>query len=135
MITPVDKTDMSPVFVKIDFERREFRSPAPDRTYIHDKFSGNGSGGGGGEGGDSGDLVFSIRVNASGTLSNKDLFINHLDHGEYGRLWSTTANSPRFEIRFDSWLLHLIDCNLEISLSFCFVICKILSTSWSCSWV
>ena len=48
-------------------EEREVQSPALDRTYIHDKFSGNGSGGGGGAGGDSGDLVFCIRVNASGT--------------------------------------------------------------------
>lgn len=29
MITPVDKTDMSPVFVKIDFERGENFGPQP----------------------------------------------------------------------------------------------------------
>ena len=39
---------MSPLFMRVVFERQE-RSSAPDTAYIHDKFSGNGSGGGGGE--------------------------------------------------------------------------------------
>lgn len=66
MITPVDKTDMSPVFVKIIFERGESSVSSPGRAYVHAKFSGNGSRGG--EGGDSGNLVFCIRVNVPGTI-------------------------------------------------------------------
>lgn len=63
-MTPVDETDMSPLFMKVVFERQE-RSSAPDMAYIHDKFSGNGSEGGGGEDRDGGTIVSCIKVNAS----------------------------------------------------------------------